>query len=844
MPPRSDLKHILLLASEGVAFTPVTGFPAGERPALTARQNRFLHANKIVGEVDAVIQQHTEMVAAFRVADPDVEITAGVSIDIEGRIPTEGLPETGLDATSLENRQGTPIEVLNIRIDDNGKTSATIFVPEARLEFFKRKFQTYRDKAQENPTGTENTALKIDAIDAVRIADLNSFWMDDSERPQDTAQVQTWEVWLRKGYHQKLFDSATRFNIRVSQHIMAFQECEICLITASQDSLALIQAVLSPLIGFSFREDTAGFFVDLAPREQADWAQDFARRVQHSPDDAPAVCILDTGVHQQHALIGPSLATHDMDSYDPAWGTGDHEGHGTQVAGVALFEDIAKHLGNNNPIQLTHRLESVKILPPQGQNREELYGYITQESASRAAVNAPRRKRVFCLAVTAVGRNINGRPTAWSASLDKISVGLNDNLGIDDAQKQLFIVSAGNIRDNLQPTDYPARNLVESIENPAQSWNALTVGGMTHKAASNDPVTHGWNLVAPPGDLSPRSRTSVIWTEKDWPIKPDIVFEAGNYIHDGTFVSDDPDLSILTTGHNVPFKCFRDTSASSAAVARMAAILHGEYPDLWPETIRGLLVHSADWTPEMLQNGQALANINTKNTLLRTFGYGIPNLDIARFSASSRTCLISQQTIQPFIRVEDDNGRLAQSANFKEMNLHSLPWPQDYLREYGTTQIKLRVTLSYYIEPSPSRRIPIQQYSYASHQLRFDLQRPLETADTFRQRVNRQDRTEGEAREIPDTATNWHLGPKVRNRGSISSDIWTGTAGQLADQGLLAVMPEGGWWKVRKHLNRSNQTARYALIITLESENQELDVYSQIQTQIENMTAVPITTIS
>ena len=179
MTSRSDLKHIVLSTSEGVAFTPVTGFPAGERPTLTARQNRFLHANRLIGEVDTAINQHMQMVEAFRVADPDAEITAGISIDIEGRIPAEGLPQTGLDATSLENRQGAPIEVLNVRVEENGKTSATIFVPESRIEFFKRKFQTYRDNAQTDPTGTGNTALKIDAVDAVRVADLDSFWMDD-----------------------------------------------------------------------------------------------------------------------------------------------------------------------------------------------------------------------------------------------------------------------------------------------------------------------------------------------------------------------------------------------------------------------------------------------------------------------------------------------------------------------------------------------------------------------------------------------------------------------------------------------------------------------------------------
>lgn len=837
MPPRTDLKHIIIPAStEGLAFTPVTGFDAGDRPRLTARQNRFLHANNLIGEVDAAIQQHVQMVENIRVADQDAEITAGVSFDIQGsdRIP--------LDVEALENRQGkNPIEILNVRVE-NGQTSATIFVPEKRLDFFKGKIQKYGDVTKDTQ-GTKGATISIDSIEAIRLADLVSFWMEETPLPEDTAQPHTWEVWVRKGFHAHLRNNAQKYNITVSQHKLTFQECEICLITASQDALALIQTALSPLVGFSFREDAAGFFVNLPPAEQADWVQDVINRIQHAEDNAPAVCILDTGVRRTHPLLANSLTATDQDAYNPtAWGTDDHNGHGTRVAGVALFEDVAQHLGHNNPIQLQHRLESIKILPPTGENQEEHYGWITQESTARAAVNAPQRKRVFCLAVTADGRNLSGRPTAWSAALDKISVGLDDELNLDDNTKQLFVVSAGNIRDTLSPDQYPARNATEPVENPAQSWNALSVGGVTDKAFSEDRLTAGWELMAPPGGLSPRSRTSVIWTERDWPNKPDIVFEAGNYIHDGTFVSNDPDLSVLTTAYDQPFDCFGDTSSSAAAVARMAAILHSEYPELWPETIRGLLVHSASWTPAMLQNGQALANTERKNTLLRTFGYGIPNLDAARFSASSRTCLISQQTIQPFIRGEDEDGKAAQYAGYKEMNLHKLPWPQDYLREYADTGIRLKVTLSYYIEPSPSRRIPVQQYNYASHQLKFDLQRPLEEAPIFRQRINKKERTPGQAFTPVDTQTKWTLGPTVRNRGSISSDTWTGTAGELADQGLLAVIPEGGWWKVRKHLNRTNQAARYALLITLESDNQELDIYTQIQNQIALLTAVPITT--
>lgn len=827
MPPRNDLKHILLPAFlGGERFVPVTA-PVGERPPLTARQNRFLHASKLKDEVTAAIQRRNQMVESIRVDDNDVEITPGISLDITGA------DHIALDVDALENRQSVPIEVLNVRVE-NGITSATIFVPERRLDFFKGKFDKYGDVTKD-PSGTKGATIAVDSIEAIKLADLKSFWMEEAELPQNTTQPYTWEVWVRKGLHEKLRAVEAKYGIKVSKHKLTFQECEICLITASQDALALAQIALAPLVGFSFREDAAGFFVDLPPREQADWASDLAARLQHASFNAPAVCILDTGVHQRHPLLTSSLTDTDMDTYEPAWGKEDHAGHGTQVAGVALLEDVAAHLGHNNPIQLKHRLESVKILPPTGHNQEEHYGWITQEAAARAAVNAPERKRVFCLAVTASGRNRNGRPTAWSSAIDKISIGLDDDLNINDNKKQLFVVSAGNIRDTLSPAGYPTQNMMESIENPAQSWNALSVGGVTHKAFSEDHATNGWELLAEPGNLSPRSRTSVIWSEKDWPIKPDVVFEGGNYIHDGSFVSDDPDLSVLTTGHDSPFKCFRDTSAAAAAVARMGAILHSEYPDLWPETVKGLVVHSAAWTAPMLDPG--IDSMDKKNSLLRTFGYGVPNLNAARFSASSRACLISQQTIQPFVREEGQ-----QAAGYYEMNLHKLPWPQDYLREYATTRVRLRVTLSYYIEPSPSRRIPIQQYNYASHQLRFDLQRPLETADDFKKRVNRKERTPGQVFETPDRNTNWVLGPNTRNRGAISSDTWVGTAGELADQGLLAVMPEGGWWKARKHLNRSNQKARYALIITLESQNQELDVYTKIKTEIENMAAVSVST--
>jgi hypothetical protein len=247
-----------------------------------------------------------------------------------------------------------------------------------------------------------------------------------------------------------------------------------------------------------------------------------------------------------------------------------------------------------------------------------------------------------------------GGPTAWSAALDKLSMGVGADFSIDDEDKKLFVVSVGNIRDDLQHGEYSARNDLEPVENPAQSWNALSVGGATFKTFSEDAGLDGWSLLAGHGDISPTSRTSVSWAEKDWPIKPDIVLEGGNCVSDGRIVSHDADLGLLTTGRDIPLIYSCETSAATAQAARMAAILQAEYPEYWPETIRGLLVHSARWNDTMLRGKRFnQMRVGDKENLLRRFGYGVPDLGIAQYSASNRACLISQHTYSRLLGVKE-----------------------------------------------------------------------------------------------------------------------------------------------------------------------------------------------
>jgi len=187
-----------------------------------------------------------------------------------------------------------------------------------------------------------------------------------------------------------------------------------------------------------------------------------------------------------------------------------------------------------------------------------------------------------------------GGPSSWSAAIDQLCFG-------DENSKRLLLISAGNIRVGISKVNYPAQNEIEPIENPAQAWNAITVGAFTEKTAINDPSFVGWEPLAPEGELCPTSRTSISW-ERQWPVKPDILMEGGNWATSGEDCDCPDDLGILTTHHDPTirhFDIFRDTSAATAAASNLAGRIFAVMPERWPETIRALMVHSAEWTPPM-----------------------------------------------------------------------------------------------------------------------------------------------------------------------------------------------------------------------------------------------------
>jgi hypothetical protein len=211
--------------------------------------------------------------------------------------------------------------------------------------------------------------------------------------------------------------------------------------------------------------------------------------------------------------------------------------------------------------------------------------------------------------------------------------------------------------------------------------------------------------------------------------------------------------------------------------------------------------------------------------LLRHCGYGVPSLERALWSASDSLTLIVQDSVQPFYKTNE-------GVKTRDMHLHALPWPNDALLELGELSVSLRVTLSYFIEPNPGARGVGSKYSYQSHALRFEVRRPGESTKRFLSRINRLARDEEEGVSTAMSDPEWAIGDQLRRRGSLHSDVWNGSAAELADRGYIAVYPAPGWWRRRAKLQRYNRQARYALVISIEAPESPVDLYALVAAKI------------
>lgn len=835
--PSQPLPHVFVTGR--VDGRPLARPPRGRGDG-TRDRDRNNHGTRLSGELAASIAQADEqrrLLAADQISHNEL-LANGTVLVLEG-----SSTDFPLKLDSLERYSGRKVVrpqwlLLSVTPADEGNPErASIWVSDDYRDRFLKLFEDYIAKSTK--TGAPKNRQLIANINRIRRAVLEDLWQ--SSGSPERHGPHWWEVWLRPSVDgvDLLRAFAEMTGATMSDRILVLHDRTVAWIEAPWPDLQGLPFTAVPIAEIR-RPEFVDTVEELSRDEQNELAEDLAGRITPAPSSAPAVCHLDSGVQRGHVLLAGSLDP--TDAHSVFGDKDDRQKHGTLMAGLALYGDsLDKLLLSASPVDLGHRIESVKIIPDRVSGDPATYGVVTAQAVALPEIAAPRQ-RVFCMPVTAVPDAGPGEPTLWSSSVDALAMGVDIDrdgetlrlLGAPNPEAaRLFVISAGNVglatHHGALPADYLDRCDLKPIQDPAQAWNALTVGAFTDlDGVSPHPRFRGWSSLAPKGELSPHSTTSVTFASA-WPVKPDICMEGGNLLQSSAGDVDEshPLLTLRTTGTetDLALTSTNATSAATAQAARLAALTMARYPTYWPETVRGLLTHSAQWTPAMRARVDAVKGKRARQALMRRYGWGVPNEASLLNSTEQSVSLVVQDTFTPFDGPEHA---------VRQFRLHNLPWPADVLRSLGGTPVNMRVTLSYFIEPTASRRGWRRKYSYASHALRFDLKGPLETIDGFIARIN-QSAEDEEAGKAESTAQNdrWLIGPNQRNTGSLHQDIWeNGSGPELAECGVLAVQPVGGWWKNNRRKDRIEQPVRYALIVSLTTGAQNIDLYTPIATEL------------
>ncbi|TCU32891.1 S8 family peptidase [Rhizobium azibense] len=666
----------------------------------------------------------------------------------------------------------------------------------------------------------------------IRPATLRDFWTDGLDRFPRKRGEAIWEVWTRAGYEDAFEKAAETFEVSLTGRVTQFIETAVRNVTATPEDMQNLVRVSGAVVELRGASSFVSDYMNVSLAARRTLAADLAENIVTAPSGTPRVTVLDTGVNHRNPLLSGSLRRSRCYTVSDDWAISDHDGHGTKMAGVALFGDLS-NLQPRATTQLLTSLESVVVAAPIGgidvPARDAIQKAVELVESQDAA-------RVFCLAQTAPGEPEDGRPSSTSAALDQLAYS-------DGKKGRLFCVAVGNVDHSedepYQVADYIERNRRHGVQSPAQALNALAVGAITRKVSGSSP------LVASDGDLSPTSRTSQEWEARAVK-KPDIVMEGGNFEVDpgGVFSRASAQNLVLTTSREAetsPLAMTGETSAATAAASGLAAKLMARYPKFRVETVRGLVVHSAEWTPAMLQQQRELEQATTPNdawaALLARYGWGIPNEQRLFASTESSMTMVVEDDLQPYELGDDNRPKL------KEMKYFKLPWPTRELAQLNQTQVEMRCTLSYFVEPDPHAIARNRYDRYPSHRLKFDIKRFNETDTKAQLRVNALG-DDDDSTSVADDG--WLIGRRVRVGGTVVQDTWTGPAYRLADRDGISVIPVRGWWGDIRQSERYRRKVRFSLIVSMRIPEGSVNIYQVVRAAVPARAlvegAVPVTT--
>lgn len=522
---------------------------------------------------------------------------------------------------------------------------------------------------------------------------------------------------------------------------------------------------------------------------------------------APIVCVLDSGIQEEHKYIAPAILSQDSKNLVPGCSNVNDEvdggGHGTRVTGAILYP---KSIPTSGMYELPCWVRNFKVLGSNNCLPLELFPpKIISLAVDTFSKNSQYPTKIFNHSIGSGKACELKHMSPWAAEIDLQSYE-NDVLFIQAAGNISSEVISAYIEAGYQYPDYMNRELAR-ICDPAQSLQALTVGSV----ALSDYETKDCIALGKTDEVSSFSRSGPgIWDV----IKPEIVEYGGtdvkNKRDDYPILSNPPEVcpELLRRSPDGPaFSCDAvGTSFSAPKVTHIAAEIQKILPTAPALLYRALVAQSARW-PDYSRNYDEVK----RQALLRRIGYGIPNLDRATHNNDYRITLIT-----PSI----------QEIGAGEAHIFRVPIPEQLSTVGEEYTILLEITLSYTAAPRRTRRYT---RGYLSSWVDWCCSKIGENSEIFARRI-----LETGASIEDDGNFNWMIGEAVnrglienfsRKNGTLQKDWCTIKSNQLSDAFCIAVRGHKGWGSLFK--------AKYSLTISFEAMDQNVPIYEPIRTMIE-----------
>ena len=544
-------------------------------------------------------------------------------------------------------------------------------------------------------------------------------------------------------------------------------------------------------------------------------------------EDAPAVCVIDSGIEEHHRWLEPAIDTSTSRCFLPGHDPDDvadyvaPQGHGTRVAGAVLYPEEIPTTGTVDPIAW---IQNARVLDDKNRLPVNLPPEIYLQNVVEHFHVAPRFTKIFNHSINARHPCPRRRMSAWAAKIDELS----------HEHDVLFIQSAGNqdrrgngdqanpglaahLAAGRTPPDHQLEDSMR-VANPAQSLHALTVGSVAAEAYDDGNQRSFSDAAHRPSGFS-RCGFGQPWSV----VKPDVVEVGGDFVYSThpPIIAQHPAMSVEllnSTLHGQP-AFSRDgagTSFSAPKVAHIAAHLQALFPDASPLLYRALIAQSARWPAWAV-------NETSKDAVLRWIGYGLPSLERAISNTPTRVTLVTPD---------------AEILPSKQFHLYTVKIPNEIRSAALEARVRIDITLAYTALP---RRTRARRTGSLETWLDWEASRLGEPAEVFLDRM--QNGGAGAGGNIPWTlhtqANFGEVEETTRGRGTLQKDWAVIDSYDLPEEFSIAVRSHLGW----NHREEAG-SARYCLAVTFEAMDMDLPVYSQVEienrVEIETQTRIRI----